>query len=72
MYNIRVSNVFCVYLIHFSDTYRIQDEFGDTIAELTLNDIKNQSLLEKFGLYPVLRSMALQKQEEIDKTFYFI
>ncbi|CAI2197011.1 15805_t:CDS:2, partial [Funneliformis geosporum] len=52
-----------------SDTYRIQDDYGDTIAELTLNQITNQSLLETFGLNRVLRSMALQRQEEVDIFF---
>ncbi|CAG8750519.1 830_t:CDS:2, partial [Funneliformis caledonium] len=52
-----------------SDTYRIQDDYGDTIAELTLNQITNQSLLETFGLTRVLRSMALQRQEEVDIFF---
>ncbi|POG65167.1 heme peroxidase [Rhizophagus irregularis DAOM 181602=DAOM 197198] len=52
-----------------SDTYRIQDKFGDTVVDLTLSQIRNQSLLETFGLNSVLRSMALQRQEEIDIFF---
>ena len=55
--------------IHFSDTFRIQDEYGDTIDDLTLNQIKEQSLVEKYGLPHVLNSMALQRQEELDIFF---
>lgn len=57
------------YYNFFSDTYRIQDKFGDTVVDLTLSQIRNQSLLETFGLNSVLRSMALQRQEEIDIFF---
>jgi hypothetical protein len=53
----------------FSDTYRIQNDFGDTIVDLTLSQIRNQNLVETFGLSNVLRSMALQRQEEIDIFF---
>jgi len=49
--------------------YRIQDGFGDTIAYLTLDQIKNQSLVEEFGLSSILRSMALKRQEEVDMFF---
>jgi hypothetical protein len=49
--------------------YRIQDENGDTIVDLTLNDIRNQSLVETFRLDRVLKSMALQRQEEVDIFF---
>ncbi|CAG8495900.1 6968_t:CDS:10, partial [Cetraspora pellucida] len=49
-----------------SDFYRIQDEYGDTLYNLALNDIKNLTLLETLGLERVLLSMALQRQEEVD------
>ncbi|GBC06142.1 hypothetical protein RclHR1_06650002 [Rhizophagus clarus] len=52
-----------------SDKYRIQNEYGDTIVDLTLSQIINQNLVEIFGLSNVLRSMALQRQEEIDIFF---
>ncbi|CAG8548792.1 12902_t:CDS:10 [Cetraspora pellucida] len=52
-----------------SDFYRIQDEYGDTLYNLALNDIKNLTLLETFGLARVLLSMALQRQEEVDIFF---
>ena len=49
--------------------FRIQDEYGDTIADLTLNQITEQTLVETYGLHRVLTSMALQRQEELD--FFF-
>ena len=49
--------------------FRIQDEYGDTIAELTLDQITDQGLLEIYGLPRVLTSMALQRQEELDIFF---
>ncbi|KAF0535888.1 heme peroxidase [Gigaspora margarita] len=49
-----------------SDFYRIQDEYGDTLYNLALNDIKNLTLLENVGLERVLWSMILQRQEEVD------
>ena len=49
--------------------FRIQDEYGDTIAELTLNQIAEQSLVETYGLHRVLTSIALQRQEELDIFF---
>ncbi|CAG8789675.1 10904_t:CDS:2, partial [Cetraspora pellucida] len=41
-------------------------EYGDTLYNLALNDIRNLTLLEQFGLERVLRSMILQRQEEVD------
>ena len=58
-----------IFFIFSSDTYRIQDEFGDTITDLAFSQIKNQSLIEVFGLNNTLRSMALQSQEEVDIFF---
>ncbi|CAG8552535.1 6492_t:CDS:10 [Gigaspora margarita] len=52
-----------------SDFYRIQDEYGDTIYNLALNDIKNFTLLEQLGLERVLWSIILQRQEEVDIFF---
>ncbi|RIB03154.1 heme peroxidase [Gigaspora rosea] len=52
-----------------SDFYRIQDEYGDTLYNLALNDIKNFTLLEQFGLERVLWSIILQRQEEVDIFF---
>jgi hypothetical protein len=49
--------------------FRIQDEYGDTIADLTLNQIAEQTLVEIYGLHRVLTSMALQRQEELDIFF---
>ncbi|RIB20284.1 heme peroxidase [Gigaspora rosea] len=49
-----------------SDFYRIQDDYGDTLYDLALNDIKNLTLLETLGLESVLWSMILQRQEEVD------
>ncbi|KAF0530586.1 heme peroxidase [Gigaspora margarita] len=49
-----------------SDFYRIQDEYGDTLYDLALNDIKNLTLLGTLGLEMVLWSMILQRQEEVD------
>jgi hypothetical protein len=56
-------------LFVFSDLYRIQDMYGDTIYDLTLNQISDESLLETFGLERVLSSMAMQRQEEVDIFF---
>ncbi|CAG8460621.1 14501_t:CDS:10 [Racocetra persica] len=52
-----------------SDFYRIQDEYGDTLYNLALNNIKNLTLLESLGLERVLWSMILQRQEEVDVFF---
>ncbi|CAG8500435.1 21043_t:CDS:10 [Cetraspora pellucida] len=49
-----------------SDSYRIQDEYGDTLYDLALNNIRNLTLVEQLGLERVLRSMILQRQEEVD------
>ncbi|CAG8437074.1 5507_t:CDS:10 [Scutellospora calospora] len=49
-----------------SDFYQIQDEYDNTLYNLPLNDIKNLSLLETFGLERVLWSIVLQRQEEVD------
>ncbi|CAG8704822.1 10474_t:CDS:10, partial [Dentiscutata erythropus] len=49
-----------------SDFYRIQDEYGDTLYDLSLQDITNLTLLEELGLERVLWSMILQRQEEVD------
>ncbi|CAG8501919.1 7580_t:CDS:10, partial [Scutellospora calospora] len=49
-----------------SDFYQIRDEYGDTLYNLALSDIKNLTLLEQFGLERVLWSMVLQRQEEVD------
>ena len=59
--------LYCIF--RFSDVYRIQDEYGDTIADLSLNQIRQQSLVETFGLFRVLSSIALQRQEEVDIFF---
>lgn len=56
-------------LLFFSDIYRIQDEYGDTIIDLTSSQATNQNLVETFGLSNILRSMALQRQDEIDIFF---
>ncbi|CAJ0908756.1 9440_t:CDS:10, partial [Entrophospora sp. SA101] len=48
------------------NNYRIQDEFGELLADLTLDNILQIQLLEKFGMERVLRSMSLQHQEELD------
>ncbi|CAG8553398.1 19835_t:CDS:10 [Cetraspora pellucida] len=45
---------------------RIQDEYGDTLYDLVLNDLKNLTLLEQLGLERVLWSLVLQRQEEVD------
>ncbi|CAG8562770.1 15289_t:CDS:10, partial [Racocetra fulgida] len=47
----------------------IQDEYGDTLYNLALNDIKNFTLLEQLGLERVLWSLVLQRQEEVDIFF---
>ncbi|CAB4423122.1 unnamed protein product [Rhizophagus irregularis] len=52
-----------------SDSYRIQDMYGDTIYDLPLERTKEENLLEAFGLDRVLSSMALQRQEEVDVFF---
>ncbi|CAG8665874.1 4772_t:CDS:2, partial [Dentiscutata heterogama] len=52
-----------------SDFYRIQDEYGDTLYDLALNDLKNLTLLEQLGLDRVLWSLVLQRQEEVDIFF---
>ncbi|CAG8775902.1 1906_t:CDS:2, partial [Racocetra fulgida] len=44
----------------------IPDEYGDTLYDLALNDIKNLTLVEQLGLERVLWSMILQRQEEVD------
>ena len=49
-----------------SDFYQIQDEYGDAIVELPLQDILELSLLENFGIASLLRSMSLQRQEDVD------
>ncbi|CAJ0861331.1 9843_t:CDS:10 [Entrophospora sp. SA101] len=46
--------------------YRLQDEYGDIIEDLTLDDILTVGLLEKFGIEKILRSMSLQVQEDSD------
>ncbi|CAJ0925836.1 17875_t:CDS:10 [Entrophospora sp. SA101] len=48
------------------NNYHIQDEFGELLADLTLDNILQIQLLEKFGMERVLRSMSLQHQEELD------
>ncbi|CAG8485935.1 10940_t:CDS:10 [Racocetra fulgida] len=45
------------------------DEYGDTLYNLPLNNIKNLTLLESLGLERVLWSMILQRQEEVDIFF---
>ncbi|CAG8767653.1 13729_t:CDS:2, partial [Gigaspora rosea] len=52
-----------------SDFYQIQDEYGNALYNLALDDIKNLTLLEELGLERVLRSMILQRQEEVDIFF---
>ena len=59
--------LYCIF--RFSDAYRIQDEYGDTIADLSLNQIRQQILAKTFGLFRVLSSIALQRQEEVDTFF---
>ncbi|CAG8760702.1 5750_t:CDS:2, partial [Dentiscutata heterogama] len=49
-----------------SDFYRIQDEYGDTLYDLALNEITILTLLEELGLERVLKSMILQRQEDVD------
>ncbi|CAG8477405.1 3801_t:CDS:10 [Gigaspora margarita] len=49
-----------------SNFYQIQDEYGNSLYNLSLNDIANQTLLETLGLERVLWSMILQRQEEVD------
>ncbi|CAG8834527.1 46364_t:CDS:2, partial [Gigaspora margarita] len=41
-------------------------EYGNTLYNLSLNDIANLTLLETLGLESVLWSMILQRQEEVD------
>ncbi|CAG8540047.1 34291_t:CDS:10 [Gigaspora margarita] len=48
------------------DPNLVPDEYGDTLYNLPLNDIKNLTLLENVGLERVLWSMILQRQEEVD------
>ncbi|CAG8592167.1 29758_t:CDS:2, partial [Racocetra persica] len=48
---------------------RIQDDYGDTLYNLALNDLKNFTLLEQLGLERVLLSLVLQRQEEVDIFF---
>ncbi|RIA91208.1 heme peroxidase [Glomus cerebriforme] len=52
-----------------SDIYRIQDEYGDTIVDLTLDQISEESYIETIPYERVLSSMALQRQEEVDPFF---
>nr|CAG8539981.1 14372_t:CDS:10 [Entrophospora candida] len=52
-----------------SDFFRIQDENGDTVIELPLQNVTDTSLLEKFGAARLLTSLSLQHQEEAD-IFY--
>ncbi|CAG8616434.1 4520_t:CDS:10, partial [Gigaspora margarita] len=42
------------------------NEYGDTLYDLSLNDIANLTILENLGLERVLWSMILQRQEEVD------
>ncbi|GBC03861.1 hypothetical protein RclHR1_05370006 [Rhizophagus clarus] len=52
-----------------SDYYRIQDVYGDTMYDLSLDRIQDESLLETFSLERILTSMAMQRQEEVDVFF---
>ncbi|CAJ0634957.1 12850_t:CDS:10 [Entrophospora sp. SA101] len=52
-----------------SDFFRIQDENGDTVIELPLQNVTDTSLLEKFSVARLLTSLSLQHQEEVD-IFY--
>ncbi|CAG8768044.1 4046_t:CDS:2, partial [Cetraspora pellucida] len=49
-----------------SDFYQIRDDRGDVLTNVALNDIKDLTLLENFGLEKVLLSMVLQRQEDVD------
>ncbi|CAJ0634813.1 9034_t:CDS:2 [Entrophospora sp. SA101] len=49
-----------------SDFYQIQDEFGNSIVQLSLQNIMIPNLLEKFGVANLLGSMSLQRQEDVD------
>ncbi|CAH1770913.1 7182_t:CDS:2, partial [Entrophospora sp. SA101] len=49
-----------------SDFYQIQDEFGNAIVELSLQNTMKLNLLEKFGVANLLGSMSLQRQEDVD------
>ncbi|CAG8786758.1 17625_t:CDS:2, partial [Racocetra persica] len=52
-----------------SDLYQIRDDHGDVLTNVALNDIKDLTLLENFGLEKVLLSMVLQRQEDVDNFF---
>nr|CAG8493448.1 8403_t:CDS:10 [Entrophospora candida] len=49
-----------------SDFYQIHDDYDGTIVELSLQNTMKMGLLEKFGAARLLRSMSLQRQEDVD------
>ena len=49
-----------------SDFFQIQDEFGNAIVELSLQNVMNATFLEFFGVTRLLRSTSLQRQEDVD------
>ncbi|CAG8472965.1 5666_t:CDS:2 [Paraglomus occultum] len=49
-----------------SDAYHMEDINGEDLASLPSNQINDETLLEKFSLEVVLRSLALLRQEEVD------
>ncbi|CAG8603950.1 9783_t:CDS:2, partial [Paraglomus occultum] len=49
-----------------SDTYNILNINGETLAELPFPDTIRLDLLPRVGLGPILRSMANQRNEEVD------
>ncbi|CAJ0887295.1 7546_t:CDS:10 [Entrophospora sp. SA101] len=49
-----------------SDFYQIHDDYDGTIVELSLQNTMKMGLLEKFGAARLLRSMSMQRQEDVD------
>ncbi|CAH1764807.1 16_t:CDS:10, partial [Entrophospora sp. SA101] len=49
-----------------SDFFQIQDEYGDAVVELSLENIMKLGFLENFGVASLLRSISLQRQEDVD------
>ncbi|CAJ0828458.1 9752_t:CDS:10 [Entrophospora sp. SA101] len=52
-----------------SDYYHIKDKYGDIVKEIPLSDIFNMDLLESFDLVYLIRSMSVQRQEEVDSYY---
>ncbi|CAG8465360.1 9912_t:CDS:10 [Acaulospora morrowiae] len=49
-----------------SDNYQIQNEIPEIVATVPFRQLNKTDLLTTFGVETVLRSMALQRQEEVD------